>query len=134
MSEIKVDTLTGKTTANDITVTVGATATQSLHTGLVKAWAVWDTDADDPPVANGSFGVSSLTDQTTEVNFNLTSAMSDAYYSPVGSAGGPTLTNPANRNLGMNVQSTTIVGTEIYTTANAQDTGHSHVGVLGDLA
>jgi hypothetical protein len=38
MSELKVDTLTGKTTANDITVTVGATATQSLEQGLAKAW------------------------------------------------------------------------------------------------
>ena len=38
MSEIKVDTLTGKTTANDITVTVGASATQSLEQGLAKAW------------------------------------------------------------------------------------------------
>ena len=38
MSEIKVDTLTGKTTSNDITVTVGATATQSLEQGLAKAW------------------------------------------------------------------------------------------------
>ena len=40
MSEIKVDTLTGKTTANDITVTVGATATQSLvvqrHTPSIR--------------------------------------------------------------------------------------------------
>jgi len=41
MSEIKVDTLTGKTTANDITVTVGASATQSLEQGLVKAWVTY---------------------------------------------------------------------------------------------
>ena len=33
MSEIKVDTLTGKTTAKTVTVTVGATATQSLEQG-----------------------------------------------------------------------------------------------------
>jgi hypothetical protein len=38
MSEIKVDTLTGKTTANDITVTAGATATMSLEQGLAKCW------------------------------------------------------------------------------------------------
>ena len=41
MSEIKVDTLTGKTTANDITVTVGATATMSLEQGLTKAWVTY---------------------------------------------------------------------------------------------
>ena len=33
MSEIKVDTLTGKTTANDITVTVGASATSLWNRG-----------------------------------------------------------------------------------------------------
>ena len=31
MSELKVDTLTGKTTAKTVTVTVGASATQSLE-------------------------------------------------------------------------------------------------------
>ena len=45
MSEIKVDTLTGKTTANDITVTVGASATQSLEQGLAKAWLHLDQTA-----------------------------------------------------------------------------------------
>jgi len=44
MSEIKVDTLTGKTTANDITVTVGASVTQSLEQGLAKAWCAIDGD------------------------------------------------------------------------------------------
>ena len=38
MSEVKVDNLTGKTTANDITVTVGATATMSMEQGLCKTW------------------------------------------------------------------------------------------------
>ena len=38
MSEIKTDKLTGVGTANDITVTVGASATQSLEQGLVKTW------------------------------------------------------------------------------------------------
>ena len=37
MSEIKVDTLTGKTSAGDITVTSeGGAATQSLQQGLAK--------------------------------------------------------------------------------------------------
>ena len=42
MSEIKVDTLTGKTTANDITVTVGASVTQSLEQGLIKGFVTYD--------------------------------------------------------------------------------------------
>ena len=39
MSEIKVDTLTGKTSAGDITVTSeGGAATMQLQQGLAKAW------------------------------------------------------------------------------------------------
>jgi hypothetical protein len=58
MSEIKVDTLTGKTTAKTVTVTVGATATQSLEQGLAKAWA----DVSSVTSVGDSLNVSSLTD------------------------------------------------------------------------
>jgi len=61
MSEIKVDTLTGKTTANDITVTVGATATQSLHDGILKAH-VAAYHSSGTPTINGSLNISSITD------------------------------------------------------------------------
>ena len=44
MSEIKVDTLTGKTTAGDITVTSeGGAATMQLQQGLAKAWVGFNT-------------------------------------------------------------------------------------------
>jgi hypothetical protein len=59
MSEIKVDTLTGKTTANDITVTVGATATQSLQQGLAKSWI---TSVDNGASISDSLNVSSTAD------------------------------------------------------------------------
>ena len=62
MSEIKVDTLTGKTTANDITVTVGATATQSLEQGLAKMWAQFESSTN---VIEGSLNASSLVDNAT---------------------------------------------------------------------
>ncbi len=66
MSEIKVDALTGKTTANDITVTVGATVTQSLEKGLSKCWVNFDGTVDsDPATLAGvaeSLNVSSLFD------------------------------------------------------------------------
>jgi hypothetical protein len=61
MSEIKVDTLTGKTTANDITVTVGASATQSLEQGLAKVWYSIDGDA-GTPVFFDSFNCASISD------------------------------------------------------------------------
>jgi hypothetical protein len=43
MSEIKVDTLTGKTSAGDITVTSeGGAATMQLQQGLAKAWMLFN--------------------------------------------------------------------------------------------
>ena len=70
MSEIKVDTLTGKTTANDITVTVGATATQSLETGLAKVLLRYEQSTD---TTNASFNISSESDDavgTFTANFS----------------------------------------------------------------
>ena len=79
MSEIKVDTLTGKTTANDITVTVGATATMSLEQGLAKAW----TNAHSHGGAiRDSFNIASLTDGGTGIyTHTFTSNMGNADYS-----------------------------------------------------
>ena len=67
---IKVNELQGRTTANDITVTVGATATMSLEQGLAKAW-IFTTDK-TVYVPTGSFNVSTMTDNGTgrpETNF-----------------------------------------------------------------
>ena len=74
MSEIKVDTLTGKTTANDITVTVGATATQSLRDGLVKHFSNFDGRGN---TFYGSFNASSITDNATgDYTITVTTAFS----------------------------------------------------------
>ena len=64
MSELKVDTLTGKTTAKTVTVTVGASATQSLEKGLAKAYVLYDM-VGSAISANGtgnSLNISSMTD------------------------------------------------------------------------
>tara|TARA_R100000700_G_scaffold37265_2_gene47274 strand:+ start:157 stop:564 length:408 start_codon:yes stop_codon:yes gene_type:complete len=74
-SILKVDTLTGNTTAKTVTVTVGATATQSLEQGLVKAWAMIATVSS----INDSLNSSSFTDLGTgKPQVNLTNAFSDA--------------------------------------------------------
>lgn len=124
MSTIKVDTLV----ANDGTSPVTLTKQHAA-----KAWVYFNT-ADNPPNADGSFGVSSLTDNSAEVEVNLTSAMSDLFYCPVAGGGHTSSTNPANRSLAVTVMSTTKVDSEIYTTANSQATGQNHIAVLGDLA
>ncbi len=64
MSEIKVDTLTGKTSAGDITVTSeGGAATQSLQQGLAKNWSQFNGSG--TVSIRASFNQSSLTDSGT---------------------------------------------------------------------
>jgi hypothetical protein len=76
MSEIKVDNLTGKTTANDITVTVGATATAKLEQGLAKAWVA---QLDGGAGANDSFNFASFTDNGDNNTATFTNNMSANY-------------------------------------------------------
>ena len=78
MSEIKVDTLTGKTTAKTVTVTTGASATQSLEQGLLKAWTV-SASAFDGTVGD-SFNNSSFTDESSagQTTITLTNPMNTA--------------------------------------------------------
>lgn len=79
MSEIKVDNLTGKTTANDITVTVGATATQSLEQGLAKHWIRFIGTG--TVAIRDSLSASSLTDTGTGYyTVAITNNLTDANY------------------------------------------------------
>jgi hypothetical protein len=61
MSEIKVDTLTGKTSAGDITVTDGA-ATFNMQSALNKMWVAYDGINNS---IFSSLNVASVTDNTT---------------------------------------------------------------------
>jgi len=84
MSEIKVDTLTGKTTANDITVTVGASATAKLEQGLAKAWASIDAEATDHPTLD-AFNIASTADITTGITkVTFTNGFSNSFYAVSG--------------------------------------------------
>jgi hypothetical protein len=80
MSEIKVDTLTGKTTAGDITVTSeGGAATMQLQQGLAKAWIKY-TDhvgAGSGLASADALNVSSIADTDTgKVTVNFANNMS----------------------------------------------------------
>ena len=79
MSEIKVDTLTGKTTANDITVTVGASATAKLEQGLTKVWGSYNLKDN---TAYDAFNVSSNQDLASgRSQFNFTNSLNAIDYS-----------------------------------------------------
>ena len=76
MSEVKTDKLTGVSTAKTVTVTVGASATQSLETGLVKAWINANTGS--TPATNDSFNFSSITDNADgDESFNFSNNMAN---------------------------------------------------------
>ena len=109
MSEIKVDTLTGKTTANDITVTVGASATQSLEQGLAKAWHRYQTSASN--LILDSLNISSLTDTAVgRDKHNFTNSFDSVNFVMSGS-GGRTLY------VGIDAGNTTTAGSENTTSS-----------------
>ena len=77
MSEIKVDTLNGKTSAGDITVTSeGGAAMQSLQQGLAKCWIFFNGFG--TVSVNDSLNISGITDNATG---SFTPAFSNSFSS-----------------------------------------------------
>lgn len=78
-SILKVDELQGIVSANDITVTVGASATQSLEQGLCKAFIHQNVGT----LIKKSFNVSSLVDNAAgDYIVNFSNNMDDINYIP----------------------------------------------------
>ena len=123
MSEIRATSISDTAGTGPVTLTKQSAA---------KGWVQFDTN-DNPPVADGSFNVSSLTDDNTEIEVNLTNAMSNALFCPVASAANTT-SNPSNRVLSCGCVSSSVINTEQYSTANAQAVGLNHLAWFGDLA
>ena len=80
-SQLKVDTITGVTTAGSISVTgEGNSTTTNLQQGLAKAWA--QSQRYSSNAINGSLNVSSLTDNATaDFTLTFTNAFSDTAWS-----------------------------------------------------
>jgi len=129
MSEIKVDTLTGKTTANDITVTVGATATMSLEQGLAKAWCFYEGDGIVSLL--DSLNHASISDLGTgRYSVTYTNSFSSVYY-----AGN--VTGSTNRSGTNDSDSNTTSGIThefFHTTSTKADTFQAYCSTHGDLA
>jgi len=79
-SILKVDTITGVSTAGSIAITgEGNSTTTNLQQGLAKAWAQQDGAA---ATTRDSFNVAGITDEGTgDASYTLTSAMSDSNFS-----------------------------------------------------
>ena len=123
MSNIRATTISDETGNGPIALTKQYTA---------KAWVNFST-LDNPPAIKSSAGVSSLTDEGTEVSVNLTNAMSNNTYAPVCTAG-HSGTNPSNRSIAAGVTNASSFETEVYTTANAHTDTNCYCAVFGDLA
>lgn len=133
MSEIKVDNLTGKTSAGDITVTDGS-VTMKLQDGLAKAWAFFTQAFGGTQVLNGSFNISSLTDSGVgETSFVPTNAFADGNNNVISATVG---SGESNRFVTFNLPRTTVIKIEVFRISDnsAQDAGEVSTAVHGDLA
>ena len=134
MSEIKVDTLTGKTTANDITVTVGASATAKLEQGLAKAWL--NMNGTGTIAIRDSLNTSSITDNGTgNYTQNINNDFSAATYSALCQGN----VNGSNTDIRRNTRLvSTAVGSVNVATGNYPDSKEDYTQVyfaeFGDLA
>jgi hypothetical protein len=131
MSEIKVDSLTGKTSAGDITVTSeGGAATMQLQQGLAKCWV--NFNGTGTIAARDSLNLSSLTDNaTSDYTINPANALANANYCGIGNgweSGGYTSTTtytPTTSSLRVKYSSPVA--------ANA-DSSYVNTAIHGDLA
>ena len=132
MSTVKVNTLTGVSTAGSISVTgEGNSTTTNLQQGLAKQWVRFSGTS--MSVAD-SFNTSSVTDNGTgDYSPVLTSSMSSENYSPLytssqyhelmGNNGGTTGTLASGYKINIRNSSN-----------SAADTGRVSTSVLGDLS
>ena len=80
MSTVTVDNIVGNTTAKTVTVTVGASATQSLEQGSLKCWVHANNAATIEDSLNTS---SSVDDGTGQYTYNVSNAFATVSYSNV---------------------------------------------------
>ena len=141
MSEIKVDNLTGKTSAGDITVTSeGGAATMQLQQGLAKAWDNNNTGSGGSLTSTDSLNISSRTDVATG-RFALTVASAWANSWGAGSneynilAGTSTNARCVAADAD-NTGTTTLNGVKMFvaSTGSLNDGSRSMVIMFGDLA
>jgi len=126
-SQLKVNTLTGVTTAGSIVVTgEGNSTTTSLQQGLCKCWVRYQSASTF--VLNDSFNVSSLADGGAGRGVaNFINDMGNALFSAPGISNSASIVNQAAAT--GNVETITING------SNADsDSARTMVSVHGDLA
>tara|TARA_S200002703_G_scaffold14268_1_gene12304 strand:+ start:375 stop:770 length:396 start_codon:yes stop_codon:yes gene_type:complete len=129
-SILKVDTLTGVTTAGSISVTgEGNSTTTNLQQGLAKAWA----NATATATVNDSLNVSAGTDHGTgDYTLTVTNSFTSLNYAMTATGRGNTAGHIVTRNVARGAAGTLAV--EIETDAGAVGDFAFDCNVHGDLA
>ena len=136
-STLKINTLTGVTTAGSIAVTAeGNSTTTNLQQGLCKAWCDLDGNA-STVVAFDSFNVASVDDDGTGLySFHLTASMGNSLYS-LGSncsSDGSVTTSGRSASAAVEDANSVLIGMRDITNNTATDAAHIAGQVFGDLA
>jgi hypothetical protein len=129
-SQLKVDTITGVTTAGSISVTgEGNSTTTNLQQGLAKAWVYAEADA----VRTNSFNMSSSTDHADgDFSYGLTAAFSAVTYSQSGMVRTGARSKILTRNSDRSTSS--LIAVEVGNTSDAAQNYDHDVQAQGDLA
>ena len=135
-STLKLNTLTGASTAGSIAVTgEGNSTTTNLQQGLVKSWVNFDGTASGA-TARDSFNVSGMTDNATgDYTAAFSNSMANANYSAM-VACGDTGGTKSTRDEEILAIATGSVRLHIFHTNDEADRDEAYVGglVVGDLA
>ena len=134
-SILKVDTITGVTTAGSIAVTgEGNSTTTNLQQGLAKAWV--NFNGSGTVAIRDSENVTSILDEGSgDYTINFANSMANANYNHV--AGGQSALSNANREIKIPGDTTpTASALQLWTTNHASLTDFTFVSVSnhGDLA
>ena len=135
-SQLKVDTLTGVTTAGSIVVTgEGNSTTTNLQQGLTKQWTSYNQET--PEIYN-SFNLSSMVDNTTgKTQHNFTSVMTgQRLYCVAGIALDEGESQASMDGCDDDFTSSSVyqVNTMENGSNSARDCDHGYTQVVGDLA
>ena len=136
-SQLKVDTITGVTTAGAITIQGEGSATTNLQQGICKAW--YDVDGSGTAAINDSLNGSSLTDHGTgDFTITRTNAMNNLTYANGAMSdfdSGDSRVVTVTSNQGSAARTTTAMRHALQDCqANGHDPDHFSVLIFGDLA
>ena len=137
-SELKVDKITGVTTAGSIDVTgEGGSTTTNLQQGLTKVWINFN-DGSEADAVQDSFNVTTLTDRGTGLwTLTVTNNFVNIYYEGSGSAADAWPDADARNRMVLNgPNSTSEIYINVFDTSGSVEDDPDYVGASnhGDLA